>query len=84
MTNLNRLTLKDKDLTAFLNALRVHHFRKGLPKFKYLAGSEYGSRTQRPHYHLCIFGLVLTDLKLNGKTNSLGQPYYTSPLIDKL
>lgn len=41
----------------FLNSLRQMLATRNLPKIRYFASGEYGSRTQRPHYHLILFGL---------------------------
>lgn len=84
MNKNNSLTLKDDDLSNFINTLRVSMFRKKKKKFKYLAGSEYGSRTFRPHYHLCIFSLELDDLVPTGKKNDMGQPYFSSKYIEQI
>lgn len=47
------LTLLPRDLTLFFKNLR-HLVRP--KKIKYYAVGEYGSLTQRPHYHLILFG----------------------------
>lgn len=71
------LTYKDEELpsdglvpehlSAFLKRLREHHRRRhpaiaaqpgGL---RYLACGEYGDRTHRPHYHLCLFNCSFND-----------------------
>lgn len=44
-------TLKRKDLQDYFKRVRKRpHF-----KFKYYAVGEYGSKTQRPHYHILMF-----------------------------
>jgi len=46
-----------RDLQLFLKRLR-----KSYPTpLKYYASGEYGEKTDRPHYHLIIFGMKLTD-----------------------
>ena len=76
-------TLVKKDCQLFLKRLR-----KEFSDFKlrfYLAG-EYGSKTQRPHYHAIIFGLSIDDIGdcvVHG-VNELGQKYYISDRIRKV
>lgn len=90
--NINGMnTIKKQDLTDFLNKLRAHQNRewkagrlKNKPTFKYLAASEYGSRTLRPHFHLIFFGLELNDLEKTNKANKIEQQYYISKTIDKI
>lgn len=42
-----------RDLSLFLKRLRKVHVRNPL---RYFAVGEYGDRTQRPHYHIALFG----------------------------
>lgn len=39
----------------------IKRMRKAGLKFRYLCGSEYGSKTRRPHYHIVFFGLRITE-----------------------
>lgn len=53
------------DLRNFLKRLRAaasraHPFVRG-NKLRYFAAGEYGDRTGRPHYHVCLFGLGFRD-----------------------
>lgn len=48
------------DVRQWLKQSRIQYkrdFGEPLPDFSYVAISEYGSRTCRPHYHLAFFGL---------------------------
>lgn len=72
------------DLRRFIESLRQVFTRQGIKDIKYLASSEYGSRLNRPHYHLCFFGLPLNDLELTGEVSKLGHPYFVSKLVDKI
>lgn len=62
--------------------------RKKYPeaKIKYLECGEYGSKTQRPHYHAIVFGLPLdqTQFKKVGMCESMHTPRWTSPELEKL
>ena len=71
-------TLCKVDLQKFMKRLR---FNTG-QNIRYYAAGEYGSSSYRPHYHLIIFGLNLTDLKIL-KSNFQGELYYTSETISK-
>lgn len=71
------LTLQKRDLQLFMKRLRKRFKDKEL---RFYAVGEYGKNTQRPHYHLILFGLGLDDfkdLKIKG-SNELGQIYYKS------
>lgn len=63
----NPHTLVPEHLTKFIKRLRHHkgtwdeHTRQNLPR--YFACGEYGERTNRPHYHVCLFGMGLEDAK---------------------
>lgn len=76
----NLPTINENDLTIFIKKLRKK-YGEGI---KYLAGSEYGSRKQRPHFHIIFFNLKLNDLIETGTNNNLNQKYYISKDIDKL
>lgn len=72
-------TLRKRHYQLFFKRLRKWY---GKP-IRYFGTGEYGSKTQRPHYHFIIFGLKLDDLKLYGR-NGLKQPMYTSNQLDKI
>lgn len=71
-------TLVKKDLQDFMKRLR----KNSQQKVRYFAAGEYGSQTYRPHYHVLLFGLHLTDLKPM-KKSFCGNQYYTSDFIAK-
>ena len=76
-------SLRLSDLQKFFKRLRKCFSGK---RIRYYCAGEYGPRTHRPHYHGIIYGIGLddfADLKCFG-TNELGQPYFTSPLLERI
>lgn len=76
-------TLDKRDCQLWMKRLREHY--KGVRIRFYLAG-EYGTQTNRPHYHAIIYGLSLFDFddrRCIGR-NNLGQQYYTSDVFQKI
>lgn len=71
-------TLVKRDVQLWLKRLR-RHFEPRELRF-YLSG-EYGDSTQRPHYHVILFGLSLSDFpdSLSLFRNEYGQNIYFSP-----
>lgn len=53
-------SLKKDDLQKFMKRLRKSLEPSG-QKIRYFACGEYGDQTERPHYHLIIYGLGLKD-----------------------
>lgn len=72
-------SLVKKDLTDFLKRLRYYYNKP----IRYIACGEYGSNTYRPHFHLIVFGLNLSDLRIL-KRNYKGDIYYVSDFISKV
>lgn len=58
------VSLVREDLTNFLKRFRISRSRASLPSFRYFAVGEYGERTQRPHYHLAMFGVSVADQEM--------------------
>lgn len=75
------ISLRKKDLQDFWKRLRKHY----KCSCKYLACGEYGSTTERPHYHAIVFGLPINtdNLKYLGK-NTNGDSYWTDPELEKI
>ena len=68
------------DVTKFLKRLR-HHL--GGKRIRYFGCGEYGEKRSRPHYHLCIFGHMPTDLVGVGKS-SKGHVVFVSPFLESV
>lgn len=49
----------------------------------YLACGEYGSKTKRPHYHACLFGIDFPDKKFV-RTSDRGDKVYNSEELTKI
>lgn len=75
--------LVKSDFQKFMKKLRKHYEEKYSNKIRYFACGEYGESTQRPHFHVIMFGLKLDDLKLY-KRNNLGQNLYTSEWLSNI
>jgi len=69
-------SLNYEDLQKFWKRLRWH-----LGPLRYYAVGEYGDKTNRPHYHACIFGHAFTE----GKRLLREQPthLWTSPMLEE-
>lgn len=52
----NNGSLNPSHLTSFFKALRARNSYYGKKKIKYFACGEYGDKSQRPHYHVALFG----------------------------
>lgn len=72
-------TLNPIDIEKFWKRLR-REYGNGI---KYYACGEYGERTNRPHYHACIFGVDFQDKKLCSLTER-GDKTYTSDILDTI
>lgn len=53
------------------------------PGVRRFGNGEYGTHTQRPHYHAIVFGLVLNDLK-PWKKNERGEQMWTSAFLERV
>lgn len=77
--------LQPQALAKFLKRLRRARDRRHpalvsdrTGSLRYLACGEYGERTSRPHYHLCLFNCDFVDLF------AVGKDLFESPLVNQL
>ena len=56
-------TLYPEDMNTFINSLRKRFERKGHEGIKYFYCGEYGTETQRPHYHIILMNVPLNETK---------------------
>lgn len=72
------------DISKFNKDLRNYYSRHfGISGIRFVACSEYGSSSFRPHYHGIYFNLDIPDLEYY-QTNDYGDPLYTSELINSI
>lgn len=85
-------TLYDKDVKTFINSLRQKYHRKGHDGIKYFYCGEYGSTTERPHYHIILLNCPLditqfhdchvdSNYKAHWKSNEI-ENYWNKGIID--
>ena len=76
----NPPVLHKSDLQCFIKRLR-----KALhpTKIRYYACGEYGEKSERPHFHLIIFGYDFPD-KFLWQRAKTGEQYYRSKLLEKI
>lgn len=80
----NKLEMRDVQL--FLKRLRKNYAEK-FPheKIRYFYCGEYGSQTERAHYHMIVWNINLYKYKLEYyKKNELGQILYKSKDLDQI
>lgn len=71
-------SLQKRDMQLFLKRLRKLH-----GKFRYFYCGEYGDNTNRPHYHILLFGVGFPDQRKHS-TNQGGNTLYTSDTLSNL
>lgn len=72
-------SLVPRDLRLFLGRLRD---RQGYRKMRFYGCGEYGEKTHRPHYHVCLFNTKFDDVKYYKEKN--GYKYYISDELENI
>lgn len=72
-----------RELQLFMKKLRTTLFRLHGVRVRFYACGEYGDTTQRPHYHILLFGYDFGDKRLYS-SNARGDNIYTSAFLDAL
>lgn len=72
-------TLVKRDMQLFMKRLRKAYSDS---RIRFFGCGEYGSKNNRPHYHIILFNFVFPDLILHGSRN--GFLYFRSPSLEKL
>ncbi len=57
VTPYGEVTLSKKDVQDFIKRLRKENSKKWSEQLRYYAVGEYGTKTDRPHYHIILFNL---------------------------
>ena len=73
-------SLNKRDIQLFMKRLR----KATGAKIRYLQCGEYGSKTQRPHHHVLLFGFDFEDKYVFAENRRLKVRYYRSPLLERL
>nr|AVQ10323.1 replication protein VP4 [Gokushovirinae environmental samples] len=76
-------SLSKADLQAFTKRLNEDCRRRFGNGVKYYACGEYGDRTQRPHYHIAIFGEDFSDDRFPWKLSN-GKQLWRSSRLERL
>lgn len=77
------MTLKKKDVQDFLKRLRKKLYNSSKGDLRFYCCGEYGSTTNRPHYHLILFNYRPKDLTLH-KTDGHGFNYFLSDELSSI
>jgi len=78
-----RGSLRRRDVVLFMKRLRKELSKDGIRVRAYMVG-EYGGRTARPHYHLCLFGFDFQEDRRQTGDSKQGHRMFTSARLDAL
>jgi len=77
-------SLKPDDLSIFMKNLRRYYkYHYNIDKIKFYGCGEYGSQTERPHFHIIVYDCPIYDLKCFFK-NAVNEWIYLSDTIEKI
>jgi hypothetical protein len=77
-------SLVKKHVQDFLKRLRKRHAKENAgAKLRYYLCGEYGDLSDRPHYHIILFGAHFADQRPHSK-GSQGDQLFTSKSLDKI
>lgn len=76
-------SLQLEDMTLFIKRLRKFCDSRG-KKIRYFYCGEYGSMTERPHYHMCLFGEDFSDIRSLYRRSKCGDFLYVCGELEKL
>jgi hypothetical protein len=62
LTEKGLMTLDKRDPVLFIKKIRKKHHINDNTKLKYYLAGEYGTKGDRPHYHIILFNANLSDL----------------------
>ena len=78
-------TAVKSDLKTFVSSLRKHYERLNWTGIRFFACSEYGDKSFRPHYHLCILNMPISDNDINlYARNFQGDDLFNCPFIQNI
>lgn len=81
------LTLRKEDMQLFLKRLRKwasknNYYEDPEKGIRVFYCGEYGSKGERPHYHILVYGLIIPDLKVECRKK--GYEHDSSEIIKRL
>lgn len=72
-------SINKRDLQNFIKTIRGLFYERDGRKIKYYACGEYGEVSSRPHYHLIIFGISISEFRDLSITKKSFEKYYKIP-----
>lgn len=76
-------SLRKKDVQNFIKRVKKYFRSCSLNPVRQIYCGEYGTKTQRPHYHVVLFNADFFNKKRH-RTTEQGHQVYTSPALDFL
>lgn len=75
-------SLEPDEFQKFMKRLYIYFYRRFGIKIRYYGAGEYGDMTNRPHYHVLVFGARMPDCKFYSEDEN--GILYTSETLDKI